>query len=268
MVLKPVFVIAIVAVAMIGVMIPTISADSPPPCMTESFYLKNFISKPSCTVGSKSIDTTADLSNANLSYRDLSGVNFSNANLSGADLSNADLSNANLFRAKLFQADLSNANLENANLKGASLPDKDPTPNIAVNCSRCVDDIDFVITIRNSDSSFNYLTDSHSKFIAMNPTIKSTSKFTTSSSGYSNYVPIEPSIPNWKPAVVPNYVPFEPSIPNWKPAVVPKFMEPQFSQTHVGKINPPPSYNYGRDVFLSEKYPSIGNIPSELRPWN
>jgi hypothetical protein len=128
--------------------------------------------------------------------------------------------------------------------------------------------------------------DSLPKFFAMKPSSFSTSKFITSSSGYSNYVPIEPSIPNWKPAVVPNYVPFEPSIPNWKPAVVPnyvpfepsipnwkpavvpKFMEPQFSQTHVGKINPPPSYNYGRDVFLSEKYPSIGNIPSELRPWN
>ena len=124
-----------------------------------------------------------------------------------------------------------------------------------------------------SDSSSTFASlkqDSLPKFFAMKPSSFSTPKSTTSSSGYSNYVPIEPSIPNWKPAAVPNYVPFEPSlkISNWKPAAVPKFMEPQFSQTHVGKINPPPSYNYGRDVFLSEKYPSIGNIPSELRPWN
>jgi len=90
--------------------------------------------------------------------------------------------------------------------------------------------------------------DSLPKFFAMKPSSFSTPKFTTSSSGYSNYVPIEPSIPNWKPAVVP------------------KFMEPQFSQTHTEKINPPPSYNYGRDVFLSEKYPSIGNLPNP--PWN
>jgi hypothetical protein len=42
-----------------------------------------------------------------------------------------------------------------------------------------------------------------------------------------------------------------------------------FTQSNnVGIMNPSPSYNYGKDVFLSEKYPNIGNIPSELRTWN
>ena len=48
-----------------------------------------------------------------------------------------------------------------------------------------------------------------------------------------------------------------------------KSMDNPFTQSNnVGIMNPHPQYNYGRDVFLSEKYSSIGNIPSHLRPWN
>jgi len=87
---------------------------------------------------------------------------------------------------------------------------------------------------------------------------------------------------------------------NWNPPDIPNFVKPQFKidvsqnpeflelvqrgragtfelksldnpftqSNNVGIMNPSPSYNYGKDVFLSEKYPNIGNIPSELRTWN
>ena len=47
-----------------------------------------------------------------------------------------------------------------------------------------------------------------------------------------------------------------------------KFISNQFTNTYDFRENSAFSYNYGRDIFLSEKYPSIGNIPSPLRPWN
>jgi hypothetical protein len=212
MVLRSVFIIAIVAVAMIGVMVPNTFAA---PCMTPYWYSENFVDGkiPPCTSADGKNFSDQNLKHADFSYMNLSGANFtgadlSYADLSYADLSYADLSDANLSRAKLFQADLSNANLENTNLKGASLPNKEPTPNVVKK--------DGYVEFR--DSSFELTINSNA--VSINHIIKPQSKLHVSSSEFSNYESVESSPPNWKPATVPDY---ESSIPNWKPATVPDY---------------------------------------------
>jgi hypothetical protein len=286
----------ILFVAMVGIIVPSTFAT---PCMTAYYYSENFVDGkiPNCTPSEGTNFSNQDLKYADFSYRNLSGANFTGADLSyadltGADLTGADLSNANLFRAKLYQADLSNANLENTNLKGASLPDKAPTINevsSAKGNSKIILSSEKLTVNSNGFAGVGILQGGF-KSSPIYPKIP-------------NYEPIEPSASNWNRAVVPNYEPIEPSASNWNRAVVPnyvspsefkldtshssefrelinkvksappitmpKFMDSQFAQSNnIRDMSPSQPYNYGKDTFLSEKYPSIGNIPSHLRPWN
>ena len=107
--------------------------------------------------------------------------------------------------------------------------------------------------------------DSLPKFLAMKPSTFSTSKSTTSSSGYSNYVPIEPSIPKWKPATVPDY---ESSPPNWKSATVPDYewsppkwkpaTVPDYESSPKFKLDTSHTSNFEKFV---NKYNSAPSIP-------
>ena len=92
--MKSVFLIAIVAVAMIGMIVPSVFAN----------HLKY-----------------DEYGNLDLSQQNLSGADLSGDNLYGADLSGANLSGADLSDAILSGADLSNADLSGANLSGADL---------------------------------------------------------------------------------------------------------------------------------------------------
>ena len=113
--MKSVFLIAIVAVAMIGMIVPSVFANH----LKYDEYGNLDLSQ-------------QNLSGADLSGDNLSGADLSDAILSGADLSNADLSGANLSGADLSEgcvgyskydcvpgADLSHANLRGADLTGA-----------------------------------------------------------------------------------------------------------------------------------------------------
>ena len=190
--MKSVFIIALVAVGMIGVMVPNTFAA---PCMTPYWYSENFVDGkiPPCTSADGENFSERNLKHADFSYRNLTGANFTGADLSYADLSYADLSDANLSRAKLFQADLSNANLENTNLKGASLPNKEPTPNVVIK--------DGYVEFRDSSVELTI----NSNAVSINHIIKPQSKLHVSSSEFSNYESVESSPPNWKPATVPDY---------------------------------------------------------------
>jgi uncharacterized protein YjbI with pentapeptide repeats len=103
--LKPVFIIAIVAVAMIGVMVPSVFAQPTDRCAN--------------------LNPGALLMNCDLHGMDLSKKNLSDANLVGADLSGADLSGASLRYVSLTDADLSGADLSGADLRGVYLSGAD-----------------------------------------------------------------------------------------------------------------------------------------------
>ena len=83
--MKPVFIIAIVIVAMIGVMVPSVFAES---THVDCDNLIPYALLMGCDLRDK------NLQGVKLMQADLSGADLSGADLSGADLSGADLSNA------------------------------------------------------------------------------------------------------------------------------------------------------------------------------